>query len=171
MSGVPPRLDTGTLAAGGALSPGTSMPKLDSEFVNMDRTTEVPWYLLVVNLRKLTMPQKDLIPGTYLGFTINAYGQVTHVESSGITINSPIINNPTSNNGTFNNPTLNNGVWNNATINNVTINGTATAPTQPTADNSTRLATTAYVKNQGYITDAPVDGLRYARQNGVWVPF
>lgn len=171
MSGVPPRLDTGTLAAGGALSPGTSMPKLDSPFVDEDRTTDVPWYLLIVNLRKLTQPQKDLVPGTYLGFTINAYGQITAVTPGPITINSPIINNPTVNGGTLSNMTLNNGVWNNATINNVTINGTATAPTVATADNSTRLATTAYVKNQGYITDAPVDGLRYARQNGVWVPF
>jgi hypothetical protein len=36
--------------------------------------------------------------------------------------------------------------------------GTPTAPTPPTADNSTRIATTAYVQNQGYVTasTAPV---------------
>ena len=167
-----------------------AMPKLDSEFVHSDLTTQIPWYLLVINLWRLAQPT-GVVPGTYLGFTVNAYGQVTDVQTTGIIINSPVVNNPTinnptvaggtfnnptlnnptSNNGTFASPTINNGAWNTATINGVSITGTATAPTVATATNNTQIATTAYVKNQGYITDAPVDGLRYARQNGVWVPF
>lgn len=172
-----------------------AMPKLDSEFVHTDLTTQIPWYLLVINLWRLAQPT-GVVPGTYLGFTVNAYGQVTDVQTTGIIINSPVVNNPTINNptiaggtlnnpainsptvagGTFNNPTINtptinNGAWNTATINGVSITGSATAPTAATADNSTTISTTAFVKNQGYIPEAPIDGLRYARQNGVWVAF
>ena len=167
-----------------------AMPKLDSAFVNGDLTTQIPWYLLVINLWRLAQPT-GVVPGTYLGFTVNAYGQVTDVQTTGIIINSPVVNNPTinnptvaggtfnnptlnnptSNNGTFASPTINNGAWNTATINGVSITGSATAPTAATADNSTTISTTAFVKNQGYIPEAPIDGLRYARQNGVWVAF
>lgn len=177
-----------------------AMPKLDSAFVNGDLTTQIPWYLLVINLWRLAQPT-GVTPGTYMGITVNAYGQVTDAQTSGVIINSPVVNNPTItnptvsggtftsptingptvnngtwnnptlNNGTWNTPTLNNGAWNTATINGVSITGSATAPTAATPDNSTTISTTAFVKNQGYIPDAPIDGLRYARQNGVWVAF
>jgi hypothetical protein len=134
-------------------------------------------------------------PGTYLGFTINSYGQVIEVTPNPIinnpTVNNPVINNPTINNGTWTNPTTNGGIFNSptintqtanggtfasptlnsATINAVTITGANAAPTQAAANNSTSIATTAYVKSQNYIPEAPIDGLRYARQNGVWVAF
>lgn len=174
--------------AGDPNSPPTAgvtiaMPKLDSPFVQTDDlTTSIPWYLLVINLWRLAQPT-GVTPGTYLGFTVNAYGQITGVQTSGITITSPIITDPT-----INNPTINN-----ATINNVVINGAATAPTAAPSDNSNTIATTAFVHSQGYatqtfvlsqgfatetfvmtrgfITDAPADGNRYCRQNGVWVAF
>lgn len=47
--------------------------------------------------------------------------------------------------------------------------GTPLAPTPTTADNTTKLATTAYVKAQGYLTGAPTDGNTYGRQSGAWV--
>jgi hypothetical protein len=168
-----------------------AMPKLDSPFVQPeDLTTQIPWYLLVINLWRLAQPT-GVTPGVYLGFTVNAYGQITDVQTSGITITSPIVTDPTINGGTINNvtingstlnnPTINNqtssgGTFNNPTLNNATINavtitGANSAPTQAVANNSTSIATTAYVKSQNYIPEAPIDGLRYARQNGVWVAF
>jgi len=173
-----------------------AMPKLDSPFVQPeDLTTQIPWYLLVINLWRLAQPT-GVTPGVYLGFTVNAYGQITDVQTSGITITSPIVTDPTINGGTINNvtingstlsgstlnnPTINNqtssgGTFNNPTLNNavinaVTITGANSAPTQAVANNTASIATTAYVKSQGYITDAPIDGNRYCRQNGVWVAF
>jgi hypothetical protein len=168
-----------------------AMPKLDSPFVQTDDlTTSIPWYLLVINLWRLAQPT-GVTPGVYLGFTVNAYGQITDVQTSGITITSPIVTNPTINGGTINNvtingstlnnPTINNqtssgGTFNNPTLNNalinaVTITGANSAPTQAAANNTASIATTAYVKSQGYITDAPIDGNRYCRQNGAWVAF
>jgi len=187
----PVDLNTGTLVAGGKLSPGMAMPKLESPFVDTDRTTDIPWYLMVVNLRKILQPQSGFTPGTYLGFTVNSYGQITAIQTSGITIESPIVHNPTitnptisngtwtnptTNGGTFNSPTINTqtangGAFNNIGVTNVAIAGSATAPTVATADNSANIATTAFVKAQGYIPEAPIDGARYARQNGVWVAF
>jgi hypothetical protein len=49
------------------------------------------------------------------------------------------------------------------------LTGTPTAPTPATADNSTNISTTAFVKNQGYLTDAPADGNTYGRKNNAWV--
>jgi len=194
MSDPPPELNTGTLVAGGQLSPGTSMPKLESPFVDTDRTTDIPWYLLVVNLRKMAQPT-GVTPGIYLGFTVNSYGQITDVTPNPVinnpTVNNPVINNPAISNGSWTNPTTNGGIFNSptintqtanggtfasptlnsATINAVTITGANSAPTQAVANNSTSIATTAYVKSQNYIPEAPIDGNRYCRQNGVWVAF
>jgi len=52
-----------------------------------------------------------------------------------------------------------------------TFTGDPKAPTPATADNDTSIATTAYVKAQGYIgPDAPSDGTQYVRQNAAWSP-
>jgi len=168
----------------------TTIPKLDSVMVETDLTVSIPWYHLMINLWRLGQPT-GVPAGTYLGFTVNVYGQITAVQTTGIIINSPVVNTPTINtptisNGTWTNPTTTGGTFNNPTINtqtanggslsnisitNVGISGTATAPTQAVADNSASIATTAFVKSQGYIPEAPIDGNRYARQNGVWVAF
>lgn len=49
-----------------------------------------------------------------------------------------------------------------------TFTGDPKAPTPLTADNDTSIATTAFVKAQGYITDAVSDSTQYARYNGGW---
>lgn len=49
------------------------------------------------------------------------------------------------------------------------LSGDPTAPTPALADSDTSIATTAFVKGQGYITAAPLDGLAYGRQSGAWV--
>jgi len=49
-----------------------------------------------------------------------------------------------------------------------TFTGDPKAPTPATADNDTSIATTAYVKAQAYLTDAPSDGNTYGRKDGVW---
>lgn len=104
-------------------------------------------------------------PGTFGGITVNANGQVVSATSSGVSFD------------------------------NVTLTGTAHASTPPANDNSTAIATTAFVHTfvisqgyatetfvtsqgyvtaafvtgQGYITDAPHDNNVYGRQNGQWV--
>lgn len=172
-----------------------TIPKLDSVFIQADGTVAIPWYQYLVNLYRINQIT-GVIPGTYLGFTLNAYGQVTAVDTSGVTIDSP------------------------------NLSGRPTAPTQPANDNSTAIATTAFVHSQGYLTgnqtvtlsgdvsgsgataiaatvvalqhravsavapavgqaliwngsawapgqagipDAPADGQRYVRQNNAWV--
>jgi hypothetical protein len=47
--------------------------------------------------------------------------------------------------------------------------GTPSAPTPGPADNSDRLATTAFVKSVASLPDAPQDGGYYVRRNGAWV--
>ena len=49
------------------------------------------------------------------------------------------------------------------------LTGIPVAPTPTTADNTTKIATTAFVKAQGYLTGAPTDGNTYGRQSGAWV--
>lgn len=49
-----------------------------------------------------------------------------------------------------------------------TFTGSPAAPTAATATNTTQIATTAFVKNQGYIGDALSDGNYYMRRNGIW---
>ena len=48
------------------------------------------------------------------------------------------------------------------------FSGDARAVTPATSDNDTSIATTAYVKAQGYLTDANADGLVYGRKNNTW---
>ena len=48
------------------------------------------------------------------------------------------------------------------------LTGDPTAPTPATNDNDTSIATTAFVKAQGYITDAPSDGSYYMRKDAAW---
>lgn len=102
-------------------------------------------------------------PGTFAGLTVNAFGQVTSATSTG------------------------------ATFEDVVLTGSPTAPTPNLNDRSNRIATTAFVKDQGYATqdfvtgqgfatqtfvlsqgfihEAPNDGRLYARngQTGQWV--
>jgi hypothetical protein len=49
-----------------------------------------------------------------------------------------------------------------------TFTGDPKAPNPATSDNDTSIATTSYVKAQGYITDAVSDGLTYGRKNAAW---
>jgi hypothetical protein len=63
-------------------------------------------------------------PGTAGGITVNAHGQVVATQASGATIDSPA------------------------------LSGTPTAPTPAANDNSTAIATTAWVQGQGYLTSA-----------------
>lgn len=46
--------------------------------------------------------------------------------------------------------------------------GLPTAPTPLAGDNDTSIATTAFVKVQGYLTDAASDGVTYGRKNNAW---
>jgi hypothetical protein len=46
--------------------------------------------------------------------------------------------------------------------------GDPKAPTPATGDSDTSIATTAFVKAQAYLTDAPNDGLLYGRRSAVW---
>jgi hypothetical protein len=46
--------------------------------------------------------------------------------------------------------------------------GDPRAPTPSTADNDTSVATTAFVKAQAYLVDAPNDGLTYGRKSAAW---
>jgi hypothetical protein len=55
-----------------------------------------------------------------------------------------------------------------ANIASPTFTGDPKAPTPATADNDTSIATTAFVKAQAYLTDAPSDGFTYGRKNGAW---
>lgn len=105
-----------------------------------------------------------LVAGTYLGITFNVYGQATAANLDGITIEDVI------------------------------LTGHPTAPTPPAFDNSTAIATTAFVHTAihpagvragqylqwdgdkwasselpPFITDAPSDGQLYGRRNGTWV--
>jgi hypothetical protein len=48
--------------------------------------------------------------------------------------------------------------------------GDPKAPTPATADNDTSVATTAFVKAQGYIGEAPNDGTQYVRKSLAWAP-
>jgi hypothetical protein len=58
-----------------------------------------------------------------------------------------------------------------APINSPTFTGDARAQTPATTDNDQSIATTAFVKAQGYISpDAPNDGTQYVRKNLVWSP-
>jgi hypothetical protein len=58
-----------------------------------------------------------------------------------------------------------------ANIASPTFTGDPKAPTPATADNDTSIATTAFVKAQGYISpDAPNDGTQYVRQSAGWAP-
>jgi len=166
-----------TPTAGGA--PTTSDPSLEAipiAMLNLDSSLtqpggqpQIPWQYLLINLFRLAQPT-GVTPGTVNGVTVNANGQVVNTQSSGATIDSP-------------------------TINDVTLTGSTVAPTPAANDNSTAIATTAwvngfvtaqnfvthafltaqnyatqsYVHAQGFITDAPADGNVYARQNGTWV--
>lgn len=56
-----------------------------------------------------------------------------------------------------------------APLNNPALTGTPTAPTAAAAVNTTQIATTAYVKSQGYVPDALSNGTMYVRQNAGWV--
>jgi len=47
--------------------------------------------------------------------------------------------------------------------------GVPVAPTPATGTNTTQIATAAFVKAQGYLTGAPIDGFTYGRQSGNWV--
>lgn len=47
--------------------------------------------------------------------------------------------------------------------------GLPTSTTPGPADNSTRIATTAFVKSVASLPDAPVDGKMYLRKDGAWV--
>lgn len=49
------------------------------------------------------------------------------------------------------------------------FSGIPTAPTPGAADDSTRIATTAWVRSIASLPDAPSDGQMYVRQNGNWV--
>jgi len=49
-----------------------------------------------------------------------------------------------------------------------TFTGDPQAPTPATGDNDTSIATTAFVKAQGYLTDAVSDGNYYSRRNAAW---
>jgi len=55
-----------------------------------------------------------------------------------------------------------------APINSPAFTGDPTAPTPATADNDTSIATTAFVKAQGYLGEAPNDGGWYARGSLAW---
>lgn len=46
--------------------------------------------------------------------------------------------------------------------------GDPRAPTPATSDSDTSIATTSFVKAQGYLTDAPADGFTYGRKNNLW---
>ena len=173
-----------------------AMPKLETPFVQQDDTMDYPWYQTLVNIWKLQQKMDPTkFPGTYFGITFNEHGQATDANPVGVTIQDP------------------------------NLTGDPKAPTPPTADNDTSVATTAFVKNQGYLTtvtingdvtgsgaatvtvtvvglqgrpvstaapnpgyvlawngatwapappgipEAPLDGQRYARQSGTWVPF
>ena len=48
------------------------------------------------------------------------------------------------------------------------LTGDPKAPTPSTSDNDTSIATTAFVKAQGYLVDAPSDGYFYGRTNAAW---
>jgi hypothetical protein len=71
-------------------------------------------------------------PGTYAGLTIDASGRVVSAQTSGFTLDNP------------------------------QLTGTPTAPTPPANDNSTRIATTAFVDtaihSQGFITGVSLAG-------------
>jgi hypothetical protein len=55
-----------------------------------------------------------------------------------------------------------------ARISSPTFTGDPKAPTPATSDNDTSIATTAFVKAQGYVVDAPNNGNRYIRKNSAW---
>lgn len=112
------------------------LPRLDSAFINPQAASPgIPWTQLLTNLFRLAQPT-GVVPGTYAGILFNAYGQAISASNSGASFDSATLNN--------------------ATINNVTITGSATAPTPPANDNSTAIATTAWVREQNYATEAYV---------------
>lgn len=98
-----------------------TIPKLDATFIQNNGTVAIPWYQTLINLYRINQ-KTGVIPGTYNGMTINAFGQVTSATASGATIDSP------------------------------DLTGRPTAPTQPANDNSNAVATTAFVHSQGYLT-------------------
>lgn len=55
-----------------------------------------------------------------------------------------------------------------ATIASPTLTGDPKAPTPATGDDDTSIATTAFVKAQGYLVDAPNDANQWVRSGGVW---
>lgn len=100
-----------------------SLPKLDSPLVQMvNGNPQIPWQYLLINLWRLAQPT-GVTPGTYGGISVNAHGQVIPPsQTSGATIDSP------------------------------SLTGSPTAPTPAANDNSTAIATTAWVQQQGYLT-------------------
>lgn len=107
------------------------LPRLDSAFINTQAVSPaIPWTQLLTNLFRLAQPT-GVVPGTYAGIIFNAYGQAISASTSGVNFDS-------------------------ATFTDLTVTGTATAPTVAANDNSTNIATTAWVQEQGYATEAYV---------------
>lgn len=171
-SAPPPRLSARAVSPGpnAAEFAQVTVPKLDAPFIQPDGTIAIPWYQVLINIYRLTQPT-GVVPGTYLGLTINPFGQVTSAQVSGITIDSPHFTNPTATTppANDNSDAIATTQWvreqNYATESFVTSQGFATE----SFVTSQGFATEAWVLAQGFITDAPADGQRYVRQNGQWV--
>lgn len=165
------RADTGSAAY--AL---ITVPKLDSPFIQPDGTIAIPWYQVIVNLYRLTQPT-GVVPGTYLGLTINPFGQVVSAQVSGIIIDNPnIVDANLTGSPTATTPAANDNSTAIATTQWVQEQGYATESfvnAQGFATeawvNSQGFATEAWVNAQGFVHEAPLDGQRYVRQNGQWV--
>lgn len=137
-------------AAGGS-SEGISVgiPNLVSALtLNNNQINPQGWAQLIINLWRLAQPT-GITPGTFAGITFNAFGQAVFASS-------------TQTGGTIDNATINS-----STLNNTTLTGTAVAPTPAANDNSTTVATTAFVKAQGYATQSFVTGQGYATESFV----
>lgn len=118
-------------------------PNLSAPFVSAGDNYKqaIPWTQFGVNIWRLVQPT-GIVPGTYAGIVFNVYGQAISASTSGATFDG-------------------------ATLNNPTFTGTVTAPTPPANDNSDTVATTAWVREQGYATEGFVTGQGYATQTYV----